>query len=172
MKYRLLVLFLVIIGCAIGVCAQKKSKTQNKAKSKTQTNSLKAKQIYNAAIKKSSTMSAEAFVTEMRKAIKADKQFIDPYWAIAKSKLDKPNEVIEILSLAIKNDAQKKDETIFRLAETYKSIGDYDKALSTIMKISASNPAKTQIVGQYYRIVANDEVARTIRAQKSYICQF
>ncbi len=156
MKYKSLVVvafFLAIMGCFTDIYAQKTSKQKNKTKPKTQTNSIKAKQIYNAAIKKSSTMSAEAFIAEMHKAIKADKHFIDPYWAIAKSRLDKPDEVIEILSLAIKNNAQKKDETVFRLAETYKSIGDYDKALSTVMQISDSNPAKTQIVDQYVELL-------------------
>lgn len=134
------IVFLFIISCGIANIYWQKKPKQHAAPS----SSKRARQMYRTAVKKSSEMSSEDFIREMHKIIKTDKHFIDPYIAIAKQQREHPKEVIEILSLAVKNGAEKMDETLFRLAETYKSIGDYTTAQATLAKISDKNPYKQQ----------------------------
>ena len=101
------IVFLFIISCGIANIYWQKKPKQHAAPS----SSKRARQMYRTAVKKSSEMSSEDFIREMHKIIKTDKHFIDPYIAIAKQQREHPKEVIEILSLAVKNGAEKMDES-------------------------------------------------------------
>ncbi len=114
--------------------------------------SAKAKKIYLTAINEQFRIDNSVFVAEMRKAIKVDIRFVEPYWRIAELYGKNLKEAVKILELALANDAYYPDDTRLRLASLYKQLGRYDDAYATIEKLSDGFAQREQIVRQYEKL--------------------
>lgn len=113
----------------------------------------KAKRIFLTAINERFRLDNSVFVAEMRKAIKADRRFIEPYWAIAELHRGDLQDATAILELALANNAYRPNETRIRLASLYKQLGKYDKAHATIEKLSDDFAQREQVLRQYEKLL-------------------
>jgi outer membrane protein OmpA-like peptidoglycan-associated protein/Tol biopolymer transport system component len=97
------------------------------------------------------------FIAQMKKAIKIDKFFTEAYWALANiNPYQQPDKAIEILNLAIKNNAPREAETRIKIAEIYyKYKQDYDKAINEIEQISDSQfiNEKNKLLKKYQKVL-------------------
>jgi ompA family outer membrane protein len=113
----------------------------------------KAKTIYTKAIEDKYRMSVDEFCSKMKKAIDADKMFVDPYWAIAEANNGDKEKSIEILELAIKNNAHRKDETLKKLADILKNMGRYGEAQTYLRQLSDTCKGRQTILDEYNQIM-------------------
>ena len=113
----------------------------------------KAKTIYTKAIEDKYTMSVDEFCSKMKKAIDADKMFVEPYWAIADANNGDKEKSIEILELAIKNNANRKDETLKKLANILKNMGRYGEAQTYLRQLSDTCKGRHTILDEYNQIM-------------------
>ena len=113
----------------------------------------KAKTIYTKAIEDKYRMSVDEFCSKMKKAIDADKMFVEPYWAIADANNSDKEKSIEILKLAIKNNAHRKDETLKKLADILKNMGRYGEAQTYLKQLSDTCKGRQTILDEYNQIM-------------------
>ena len=113
----------------------------------------KAKTIYTKAIEDKYRMSVDEFCSKMKKAIDADKMFVEPYWAIADANNSDKERSIEILKLAIKNNAHRKDETLKKLANILKNMGRYGEAQTYLSQLSDTCKGRQTILDEYDQIM-------------------
>ena len=113
----------------------------------------KAKTIYTKAIEDNYRMSVDEFCIKMKKAIDADKMFVEPYWAIADANNSDKEKSIEILKLAIKNNAHRKDETLKKLADILKNMGRYGEAQTYLKQLSDTCKGRQTILDEYNQIM-------------------
>ena len=113
----------------------------------------KAKTIYTKAIEDKYRMSVDEFCSKMKKAIDADKMFVEPYWAIADANNSDKERSIEILKLAIKNNAHRKDETLKKLADILKNMGRYGEAQTYLRQLSDTCKGRHTILDEYNQIM-------------------
>ena len=113
----------------------------------------KAKTIYTKAIEDKYTMSVDEFCSKMKKAIDADKMFVESYWAIADANNSDKERSIEILKLAIKNNAHRKDETLKKLADILKNMGRYGEAQTYLRQLSDTCKGRQTILDEYNQIM-------------------
>lgn len=113
----------------------------------------KAKNIYTKAIEDKYRMSVDEFCSKMKKAIDADKMFVEPYWAIADANNSDKEKSIEILKLAIKNNAHRKDETLKKLADILKNMGRYGEAQTYLKQLSDTCKGRQTILDEYNQIM-------------------
>lgn len=113
----------------------------------------KAKTIYTKAIEDKYRMSVDEFCSKMKKAIDADKMFVEPYWAIADANNSDKEKSIEILKLAIKNNAHRKDETLKKLANILKNMGRYGEAQTYLKQLSDTCKGRQTILDEYNQIM-------------------
>ena len=113
----------------------------------------KAKTIYTKAIEDKYRMSVDEFCSKMKKAIDADKMFVEPYWAIADANNSDKEKSIEILELAIKNNAHRKDETLKKLADILKNMGRYGEAQTYLRQLSDTCKGRQTILDEYNQIM-------------------
>ena len=113
----------------------------------------KAKNIYTKAIEDKYRMSVDEFCSKMKKAIDADKMFVEPYWAIADANNGDKEKSIEILELAIKNNAHRKDETLKKLADILKNMGRYVEAQTYLRQLSDTCKGRQTILDEYNQIM-------------------
>ena len=113
----------------------------------------KAKTIYTKAIEDKYRMSVDEFCSKMKKAIDADKMFVEPYWAIADANNGDKEKSIEILELAIKNNAHRKDETLKKLANILKNMGRYGEAQTYLRQLSDTCKGRQTILDEYNQIM-------------------
>lgn len=113
----------------------------------------KAKTIYTKAIEDKYRMSVDEFCSKMKKAIDADKMFVEPYWAIADANNSDKERSIEILKLAIKNNAHRKDETLKKLANILKNMGQYGEAQTYLRQLSDTCKGRQTILDEYNQIM-------------------
>jgi hypothetical protein len=113
----------------------------------------KAKTIYTKAIEDNYRMSVDEFCIKMKKAIDADKMFVEPYWAIADANNSDKERSIEILKLAIKNNAHRKDETLKKLADILKNMGRYGEAQTYLKQLSDTCKGRQTILDEYNQIM-------------------
>ena len=113
----------------------------------------KAKTIYTKAIEDKYRMSVDEFCSKMKKAIDADKMFVEPYWAIAEANNGDKERSIEILELAIKNNAHRKDETLKKLADILKNMGRYGEAQTYLRQLSDTCKGRQTILDEYNQIM-------------------
>ena len=113
----------------------------------------KAKTIYTKAIEDKYRMSVDEFCSKMKKAIDADKMFVEPYWAIADANNSDKERSIEILKLAIKNNAHRKDETLKKLADILKNMGRYGEAQTYLRQLSDTCKGRQTILDEYNQIM-------------------
>ena len=113
----------------------------------------KAKTIYTKAIEDKYRMSVDEFCIKMKKAIDADKMFVEPYWAIADANNGDKEKSIEILELAIKNNANRKDETLKKLANILKNMGRYGEAQTYLRQLSDTCKGRHTILDEYNQIM-------------------
>ena len=98
-------------------------------------------------------MSVDEFCSKMKKAIDADKMFVEPYWAIADANNSDKEKSIEILKLAIKNNAHRKDETLKKLAHILKNMGRYGEAQVYLKQLSDTCKGRQTILDEYNQIM-------------------
>ena len=113
----------------------------------------KAKTIYTKAIEDKYRMSVDEFCSKMKKVIDADKMFVEPYWAIADANNGDKERSIEILKLAIKNNAHRKDETLKKLADILKNMGQYGEAQTYLRQLSDTCKGRQTILDEYNQIM-------------------
>ena len=113
----------------------------------------KAKNIYTKAIEDRYKISVDEFCSKMKKAIDADKMFVEPYWAIADANNSDKEKSIEILKLAIKNNAHRKDETLKKLANILKNMGRYGEAQTYLRQLSDTCKGRQTILDEYNQIM-------------------
>ena len=113
----------------------------------------KAKTIYTKAIEDKYRMSVDEFCSKMKKAIDADKMFVEPYWEIADANNSDKEKSIEILKLAIKNNAHRKDETLKKLADILKNMGRYGEAQTYLRQLSDTCKGMQTILDEYNQIM-------------------
>ena len=113
----------------------------------------KAKNIYTKAIEDRYKISVDEFCSKMKKAIDADKMFVEPYWAIADANNSDKEKSIEILKLAIKNNAHRKDETLKKLANILKNMGQYGEAQTYLRQLSDTCKGRQTILDEYNQIM-------------------
>ena len=113
----------------------------------------KAKNIYTKAIDDKYKISVDEFCSKMKKAIDADKMFVEPYWAIADANNSDKERSIEILKLAIKNNAHRKDETLKKLAHILKNMGRYGEAQTYLRQLSDTCKGRQTILDEYNQIM-------------------
>lgn len=113
----------------------------------------KAKTIYTKAIEDKYRMSVDEFCSKMKKAIDADKMFVEPYWAIADANNSDKEKSIEILELAINNNAHRKDETLKKLADILKNMGRYGEAQTYLRQLSDTCKGRQTILDEYNQII-------------------
>ena len=113
----------------------------------------KAKNIYTKAIEDRYKISVDEFCSKMKKAIDADKMFVEPYWAIADANNGDKERSIEILKLAIKNNAHRKDETLKKLADILKNMGRYGEAQTYLRQLSDTCKGRQTILDEYNQIM-------------------
>lgn len=113
----------------------------------------KAKNIYTKAIEDRYKMSVDEFCSKMKKAIDADKMFVEPYWAIAEANNGDKEKSIEILELAIKNNAHRKDETLKKLANILKNMGRYGEVQTYLRQLSDTCKGRHTILDEYNQIM-------------------
>ena len=113
----------------------------------------KAKTIYTKAIEDKYRMSVDEFCSKMKKAIDADKMFVEPYWAIADANNSDKEKSIEILKLAIKNNAHRKDETLKKLADILKNMGRYGEAQTYLRQLSDTCKGRQTMLDEYKQIM-------------------
>lgn len=113
----------------------------------------KAKNIYTKAIEDRYKISVDEFCGKMKKAIDADKMFVEPYWAIADANNGDKEKSIEILELAIKNNAHRKDETLKKLAHILKNMGRYGEAQTYLRQLSDTCKGRQTILDEYNQIM-------------------
>ena len=113
----------------------------------------KAKTIYTKAIEDKYRMSVDEFCSKMKKAIDADKMFVESYWAIADANNSDKERSIEILKLAIKNNAHRKDETLKKLANILKNMGRYGEAQTYLRQLSDTCKGRQTILDEYNQIM-------------------
>lgn len=113
----------------------------------------KAKTIYTKAIEDKYRMSVDEFCSKMKKAIDADKMFVEPYWAIADANNSDKEKSIEILKLTIKNNAHRKDETLKKLADILKNMGRYGEAQTYLKQLSDTCKGRQTILDEYNQIM-------------------
>lgn len=113
----------------------------------------KAKTIYTKAIEDKYRMSVDEFCSKMKKAIDTDKMFVEPYWAIADANNSDKERSIEILKLAIKNNAHRKDETLKKLANILKNMGRYGEAQTYLRQLSDTCKGRHTILDEYNQIM-------------------
>ena len=113
----------------------------------------KAKTIYTKAIEDKYRMSVDEFCSKMKKAIDVDKMFVEPYWAIADANNSDKEKSIEILKLAIKNNAHRKDETLKKLADILKNMGRYGEAQTYLKQLSDTCKGRQTILDEYNQIM-------------------
>jgi len=123
---------------------------------KLSTADKKAINIYRTLMATSYNLTLDDFANQMKKAIKADKTFVEAYWAIADLYAKYPNytdKAVEILNLALKNGASSPDETHLRLVKIYKNQLKFDLAQRELDKISNDNPSKYTETQQLAEII-------------------
>lgn len=113
----------------------------------------KAKNIYTKAIEDRYKISVDEFCSKMKKAIDADKMFVESYWAIADANNSDKERSIEILKLAIKNNAHRKDETLKKLADILKNMGRYGEAQTYLRQLSDTCKGRHTILDEYNQIM-------------------
>lgn len=113
----------------------------------------KAKNIYTKAIEDRYKISVDEFCSKMKKAIDADKMFVEPYWAITDANNGDKEKSIEILELAIKNNAHRKDETLKKLADILKNMGLYGEAQVYLKQLSDTCKGRQTILDEYKQIM-------------------
>jgi len=113
----------------------------------------KAKNIYTKAIEDRYKISVDEFCSKMKKAIDADKMFVESYWAIADANNSDKERSIEILKLAIKNNAHRKDETLKKLADILKNMGRYGEAQTYLRQLSDTCKGRQTILDEYNQIM-------------------
>ncbi|MDR3327775.1 MAG: OmpA family protein [Prevotellaceae bacterium] len=132
---------LLLIGCLIvlGLSAQSQLSTSN----------TKAVKAY----KKALTQYANRadIVKRVKKVIKIDPKFVEPYWVVAE--LSGYKDAIEILQLAIKNKTRMTDQTRMMLAGLYYKAGEYSNAIGEIQLIDDNNPQKQGLLNDYQKII-------------------
>jgi outer membrane protein OmpA-like peptidoglycan-associated protein len=119
------------------------------AQNQLSTNNAKAVKAYRKAL--TQYINKADIIKQVKKVIKIDTKFVEPYWMVAE--LSGSKDAIEILQLAIKNKAYRTDQTLIMLADLYYKAGKYSNAVDEILLIDNNNLQKERLLNYYQAII-------------------
>jgi outer membrane protein OmpA-like peptidoglycan-associated protein len=129
---------------------------QSNNQSTLSSNNKKAVKIYKDVLKKFTIK--EEIVKGMTKVINIDRQFAEAYWVIAKYSEDKKS--VDILQLALKNNAHRQDETLIKLVNLLFKMRKLQEALDATTKLSDN---------QSYKKIMQNKIEASIQLLKDTV---